>query len=214
MEAQNAVEEKQKLDPQTEFETKYRTDAGNLVKFKDIADAIPGLKKFLYVQGPDCYYIKPNASEEDVDFARYRKAEHTNDGGTLTFKQKTNKKNSVIRNEDNLDLAKHMTKAQINAVVKRLGYEFDFKIWKMCHIYEYSDATLVFYTVTDDSNKEADFIEIEVDEKTIGNLTEDEAWDIIRKYEKILEPLGITSKNRTRLSLFEMYRRKDVNKTN
>lgn len=196
--------ELEKLDPQTEFETKYKTTVDKLVIFKSVVEKLPDLKKFIYVQGPDHYYVKPDAS---VMFARYRKAEHSNDGGTLTFKQRTTDKDNVIRNEDNLDLAKNMTKDKVEANVNRLGYEFNFRIWKMCHIYKYSDATLVFYTVVDEEDKEAHFMEIEVDEDTIGNLTEDDAWDIIRKYEEILAPTGITYKNRLRQSLFDMYKK-------
>ena len=196
-----------KLDPQTEFETKYKTTAETLTTFKQVVEELPGLKKFLYVQGPDYYYIKPDSKEGEIDFARYRKAEHTSDGGTLTFKQKTNSKNNVIRKEDNLDLAKNMTKEKVEANVQRLGYKFNFSIWKMCQIYKYADATLVFYTVIDVDKKVAHFMEIEVDEDTIGELTEDDAWDIIKKYEEILAPTGITYKNRLTKSLFDMYRK-------
>jgi hypothetical protein len=38
-------------------------------------------------------------------------------------------------------------------------------------------------------------------------LTEDQAWAIIEKYEKILEPVGITAHKRLRRSLWEMYKR-------
>ena len=197
---------KEKLNPQTEFETKYNTTAEALTKFKEVVKPLPGLKKFIYVEGPDYYYVKPGCST-GIAFARYRKAEHSNDGGTLTFKEKTNDKNNIIRNEDNLDLAKNMTKDQVEAAVQRLGYEFNFKIWKMCHIYKYADATLVYYTVIDSDKKEAHFVEIEVDEETIGELTEEEAMDVIKKYEVILEPIGVQWRSRTRKSLYEMYKK-------
>ena len=74
----------------------------------------------------------------------------------------------------------------------------------MCHIYNFEDATLVFYTVKDGSKLDH-FMEIEVREDM--EFTEDQAWAIIRKWEKELEPLGITAQNRLRKSLFDMYRR-------
>jgi adenylate cyclase class IV len=63
----------------------------------------------------------------------------------------------------------------------------------------------VFYTVKDENNKLAHFVEIELDEESIHKLTLSEAMDKIRKYEKVLEPLGITHKNRLKKSLYEMY---------
>lgn len=196
--------EKSLLDPQTEFETKYRTDIAHLVLFKQLAEKLPNLKKFIYVQGPDVYYSKANSS---VAFARYRRAENMPEGGTLTFKERTTKKDNVIRNEDNLDLAKHVTKEQVKAAVNRLGYTYDFEIWKFCHIYKFQDATLVFYAVTNESKETAYFTEIEVEESTIGNYTEDEAWETIKKYEAILEVIpGITFRHRLKQSLYDMYR--------
>ena len=44
-----------------------------------------------------------------------------------------------------------------------------------------------------------------VDEDSIHKLTLSEAMDKIRKYEKVLEPLGITHRNRLTKSLYEMY---------
>lgn len=202
----------QKLDPQTEFETKYKTSADVLSEFKDIAEKLPKLKNFLYVEGPDYYYVNPNIGSA-IAFARYRRASHSKDGGTLTFKEKTSDKNNIVRYEDNLDLAKHVTKEQVEATVNRLGYEFNFKITKMCHIYKYEDATLVFYSVRDKDKKEAHFLEIEVDEDTIGNLTEDDAWLIVKKYEAALGPIGVIAQKRLRLSLFEMYSVKQPAKT-
>ena len=86
-----------------------------------------------------------------------------------------------------------------------MGYKFNFSIWKSCHIYNFKDATLVFYTVKDDNDKIDHFVEIELDEKSIHKLTYDEAMRTIRRYEDILAPLGITYRNRLSKSLYEMY---------
>jgi len=61
--------------------------------------------------------------------------------------------------------------------------------------------------IEDGKTSEQHLIEIEVDEETIHLLTEDQAWEIIRKYEKILEPTGVTPQKRLRRSLYEMYRK-------
>ena len=58
-----------------------------------------------------------------------------------------------------------------------------------------------------DNRETQHFVEIELDEEKIHKLTEDQAWAIIRQYEAVLEPLGITYRNRLNKSLFEMYYR-------
>jgi hypothetical protein len=66
-------------------------------------------------------------------------------------------------------------------------------------------TTLVFYTVRSEDNKTNHFIEIELDEDKIGTMTYDEAWDKIRHYEKLLNPIGISHSKRLTKSLYEMY---------
>jgi len=50
-------------------------------------------------------------------------------------------------------------------------------------------------------------MEIEIDEDTVSELTEDEAWNKISVYEGLLVDMGISARNRLRKSLFEMYYR-------
>jgi adenylate cyclase class IV len=73
------------------------------------------------------------------------------------------------------------------------------------------DATLVSYTVADitdgDLRSEDHFVEIEVSEEQIHTMNEGQAWAILTKYEKALEPLGITPQKRLKRSLYEMYKR-------
>jgi hypothetical protein len=38
-------------------------------------------------------------------------------------------------------------------------------------------------------------------------MTEKEAWAVIEKYEKLLEPVGINAYKRLKKSLFEIYKR-------
>lgn len=185
----------------TEFETKYRLDGNKVFEFKQIVETLDEPYDFLYVQGPDHYYTKPDGS-----FLRYRKAENDKTGrAELTMKAKfSGASHNILRKEVNLRVDKNKFNT-IEEFASMLGYTFNFKIWKMCHIYKFKDATLVFYTVRNDVGDMVHFIEIEVDENTIHKLTEDEAWDIIRKYERIFAPLGITHRHRLNKSLFEMY---------
>lgn len=195
----------EKLEELTEFETKYITEEANLIKFKKIAQNIEGLKSFVYAEGPDRYYV-PNLPVEAL-FARYRRAAHEKKPTEwLTYKKKLIENRSYKRKEPNIFVT-GTSLTDIEAALEMNGYEFNFTIYKYCHIYFYGDAVLVFYTVVDGDDKHTSFIEIEVDEQTIGKKTEEEAWDVVRKYEAFLEPLGITYRNRLQKSLFDMYRK-------
>lgn len=186
----------------TEFETKYRVDAQMQFPFKDLVETLEGLKSFVYVEGPDIYWTK---GEEN--FQRYRKAAHEKSGKAwLTNKFKTKDDNNTKRVEHNIRVD-HTPLKEIKSYVESLGFKFNFEIYKNCHIYSFEDATLVFYSVRDEAGKRDYFIEIEVDESSIHTLTEEEAWEIVKKYEKHMEPLGLKPQNRLRKSLFEMYKK-------
>ena len=232
------MENNNTLHKHTEFETKYRIEPSILTEFKRIMDGVPGLKKFLYVEGPDTYYtsnsvvakfeeflskLKGESREEFNSildstirkipaFIRYRKPSHglDNDRKEITTKYKESDKNNVNREEKNLRVD-NTPDDTIKSFIEDMGYSFNFSIWKGCHIYKYDDATVVFYSVYDTTNGRASkmdsFIEIEVEESTISNLNEKEAWGIIEKYERILSELGISPQKRLKKSLFEMYRR-------
>lgn len=190
----------------TEFETKYRVEPHLLIRFKQIVDRLPNRKKFIYVEGADDYHIK-----DETSFARYRQAAHGTDGQRceVTIKVKpVGAKNNIIRKEINwrVDIT---PKAAIEEGLKLMGYTYNFSIYKTCHIYNLDDATLVFYTVFDttggEPSKTDTFCEIEVDEELTSKLTEEQAMGIISKYEKILEPIGLSAQRRLRKSLFELY---------
>lgn len=223
----------------TEFETKYRVDPSTLTEFKRIMDTLPGLKKFIYVEGPDSYYTNEHLSKAFAAFAdslkekdrerfealiyetvgqfppfmRYRRPSHGLDGNRqeLTTKYKfSGAKNNVQREEKNIRVD-NTAEDTIKAFVTDIGYRPNFSIWKTCHIYNFEDATLVFYSVYDTTDGKAskmdNFVEIEVSEEKIDAMTEAQAWDIITKYEKALETVGLTARNRLKKSLFEMYKR-------
>jgi len=188
----------EKLSKHCEFETKYRVDGDLQWKFKTIVSELD-FKSFVYAEGPDYYYTKPDGS-----FLRYRKA-LTEKRAEVTLKEKPDGASHNIKRKEVNWRVDGNSQEDIDAGAKMMGFTFNFSIWKSCHIYRFKDATLVFYTVRDENNKTDHFIEIEVDEASIHKLTEKEAWDVVRKYETILEPLGITYKNRMSKSLYEMY---------
>ena len=190
---------KKKLDKHTEFETKYRVNGNIIFDFKKIIESIEDSCKFLYVQGPDIYFTK-----EDGSFLRYRKGEGEK-RAEITMKEKQEgSKYNIKRKEVNwrVDPTPYDT---IYEGALMQGYKYNFRIKKFCHIYIFKDACVVFYTVEDERCKLDHFIEIELNEETIHTLTEEEAWEGIKKYEKILEPLGITHRSRLMKSLYEMY---------
>lgn len=193
--------QKEKIPQYTEFESKYRVDGDQIYKFKEIVEAMGESYDFLYVQGPDYYFVR-----DDERFARYRKADNDKSGrAEVTFKLKpVGAKNNIQRKEYNWRVDK-TPYTEIAEGLEDQGYKFNFKITKFCHIYKFKDVTLVFYSVRDEKNKLDHFIEIELDEASIHHLTLDEAMEKIRKYEGVLSPLGITHRGRLTKSLFEMY---------
>ena len=196
----------EKLD-HIEFESKYRVEADLLMSFKNLVQSLPDFEEFIYAEGPDEYYIKGDL------FIRYRKEANkgNNSRAELTMKIKPDgAKNNIIREEFNVRVD-GTPKETIVKFVTTLGFKYNFTIIKSCQIYRMKDATLVFYSVvdtTDGSVKKIDhFIEIEVLEETIHTMTEDDAWNVLVKYEKALYSLGINSQKRLRKSLIDIYKK-------
>lgn len=191
----------EKLDKFVEFETKYRIEGSKIFQFKELIAKMNKTYEFAYFEGPDTYYTKPDGS-----FLRYRKGVTDKAGRSeVTLKQKrAGAVSNNIRKEVNWRVDKTPAET-IEEGAKMMGFEFNFKIYKMGHVYFFDDANLVFYTVMSDDKETQHFVEIELDEEKIHKLTEDQAWTIIRQYEAVLEPLGITYRNRLNKSLFEMY---------
>jgi len=200
------MNEEKKLD-HIEFESKYRVEHNIVLPFKMIVEKMPTFKDFVYAEGPDEYFIK------DDLFARYRKEANKgpNARAELTIKIKPEgAKNNIIREEYNVRVD-GTPRETIVKFLNALGFEYNFTVMKSCFIYHMEDATLVSYTVADitDGNfkNEDNFVEIEVSEEQIHTMTESQAWDILTKYEKALEPIGLSAQKRLKRSLFEMYKR-------
>jgi len=202
------VSEEKKLD-HIEFESKYRVAPSILMPFKMLVEKMPTFKEFVYAEGPDEYFVNDTMGL----FARYRKEAHkgANARAELTIKIKPEgAKNNIIREEYNVRVD-GTPRETIVKFVKALGFDHNFTVMKSCFIYRMTDATLVYYSVadvTDGNVKNEDyFVEIEVSEDLIHNMTEDEAWAVLTRYEKDLEGLGLSPQKRLRKSLYEMYRR-------
>lgn len=179
-----------------EIESKYSADDIKLEAFLKVIESL-SVKKKMMVSSFDDYFV--NSLN---DFIRYR---HTDDKGELTIKRKLNDRNNNERVEVNVPTSGDNLKT-ITAFVDLLGYKHNFGIFKTCQIFWFDKVDLVYYVVYDKELKELRrFIEIEALED-IEWESEDQAWEEVLKYEKLLEPLGITSKNRMRKSLFELFR--------
>jgi len=181
----------------TEFETKYKTTEDKLFPFKRLMDAQEEQSSFVYVESDDVYFVRGPVKEADR-FIRLRFANHKNiKEKFFTAKKKLNNKNSIQRIEVDLRIdptGDYLAKAREFCDI--IGYVENFRITKFCHIYNFPDAVLVYYSVIDLETQKLDhFMEIEVNEHL--KFTEDQAWDIIVKWEKVLEPLGISYLSRS-----------------
>jgi adenylate cyclase class IV len=180
----------------TEFETKYRLKSDCLYKFKAICESLTP-NDFIYAESDDKFFYR-----DDNMFVRHRSSK---DGySQLTLKKKLNDNNNINRIEYNVMLEKNYGE-ELLGMFKELGLNKTFTISKYAHIYNFNEATLAFYTVKNNDTVKH-FAEIEVNEEIIGNLTEKQAWEIIRLYEDALVPLGIKPQSRLKLSLYEMYK--------
>ena len=184
-----------------EIEVKFRVEEGKLNDWKQLVSGLEGVKEFIYVESDDLYFVKGE------EFLRYRFSNFKKDKrAELTYKAKTTDSNNIIRKEVNLRVDPN-DKSTVQAFAEMLGFYPNFKITKYVHIYKFEEVTLPFYTVIDENGKRDSFAEIEINESEIHKYTEEECWEIIRKYEDILAPLGVNAQKRLRKSLFEMYRK-------
>ena len=179
-----------------ELETKYSADDIKLEDFISLSNTLP-IKKKMMVSSYDDYFV-----DAAGNFIRYR---HHEGRGELTIKRKTSDKNNNDRIEVNVPTTGDNLKT-ISTFVGLLGYTYNFGIFKTAQIYWIDKVVLVYYVVYDKELKELRrFVEIEADED-LEWTSEAEAWDEIAKYEKLMEPLGITPKNRLKKSLFETFK--------
>lgn len=185
-----------------EIEFKYKVEEAKLNDWKQLVENLEGVKNFIYVESDDIYY-----TNSEGEFLRYRFSDNKKDKRSeLTYKVKIKEANNVIRKEINLRVDQNKPET-IEAFANSQNYHKNFKIRKYVSIYFFDDATLPWYTVIDEGGDRQTFCEIEVNEDKIHDLTKDECFDILKKYETILAPLGISPQKRLKKSLFEIYRK-------
>jgi len=180
-----------------EVEFKYDASEISLESFLSIVKTLP-VKKRLINSSFDDYFTNDND-----DAIRYR---HNEVGGELTIKRKVDKNNNFKRIEVNLPTKGDNLEA-VTEFAKLLGYKHNFGIHKTCKIYWLDKVDLVYYVVYDKELKELRrFIEIEALEDAHWESEEAALAEVI-KYEKLLEPIGISPKKRMKRSLFELFKK-------
>jgi len=178
-----------------ELEFKYAADDISMQDFIALVEKMK-IDKRLMVSSYDDYF-----TDKTNNFIRYR---YNGNAGELTIKRKTTEANNNNRIEVNLPTTGDNFPT-VEAFVGLLGYEYNFSIYKTCKIYWSDNVVLVYYIVYDkEMNESRRFIEIEADEDH-NWASEEEAHNKIVQYEKMLEPLGITPRNRMKKSLFELF---------
>lgn len=187
-----------------ELEYKYFADDIRLTNFIKLMDDLKQkyeFKGYRQASSFDIYYVKQGTLDE---FQRFR-----NDGNTpeLTKKRKIKNSNNWERIESDLPLdAKRVTDEKVAMHVGMDGYVENFKIFKVCFIYWFQDVNYVWYSVYDENMKEkGQFLEVELNKNRISSF--EEPMKILKEHETNLEFLGISSQNRLKRSLFEMFRR-------
>lgn len=179
-----------------ELETKYFADNIGMDDFVKLVQ--PLNPEWMLVSSYDDYF-----TNDKGEFIRYRYHDHM---GELTIKRKTTDTNNNNRIEVNVP-TDGKSSPSIAAFCDLLGYKMNFSIFKTCKIAFLEKIVLVYYVVYDENlNEKKRFIEVEARENYQW-ASEEEAWAEIVKYENMLTPLGISSKNRVKKSLFEIFKK-------
>jgi adenylate cyclase class IV len=181
-----------------ELEYKYKADKITVGQFVDFVSNNFDILDVLTARGHDHFF-----SKEEGSFMRYRIGGGMNDNCELTVKRKNTDKNSWNRLEIDLPLNKRTIDYEtVEEFAKFMDYSYVFTLVKLNYVIRTPGVTFAYYVVNNNDH----FIEIEVNK---GSFTsEDEALDILNRTEKRLGELGITHNNRTKKSLYEMYRGK------
>lgn len=182
-------------------EIEFKYDASD-VSLRDFNKLISGLNPVYHLNAGsyDYYYEK-----QENEFIRFRAGFKPE----LTIKVKTAKTNSFIRTELNLPLDTNKDTDDlldtVNTFCSLLSFNPKFTIYKNCHIHYFKQWNAVYYIVYDVELKEVGrFIEIEINEGYPD--TEQQAKEDLSIAEKLLAPLGITSKNRMFKNLYEIFK--------
>lgn len=180
----------------TEIEYKYKADHITVGQFVDFVSNNFEILDVLTARGYDYFFSKENDS-----FMRYRIGSGMNDNCELTIKRKSTEKNSWNRFEVDLPLNKGTISYDVvEEFAKHVGYKYSFAILKLNYVIRTPGMTFAYYIV---DGKDS-YLEIEVNKGSFAS--EEEAFHVLNSTEKKLAPLGITHSNRTKKSLYEMYK--------
>ena len=180
----------------SEVEYKYKADHISLGQFMELISTNFEVVDIVTARGTDKFYVRG-----DGEFARYRTGGGWNDNCELTIKQKTTKGNSWSRVEVDLPLNKNkVDEPTVTKFLTLMGFTYSFSLVKLNYVIRTPRMTFAYYVV---DRKDA-YLEVEANKGTFSS--EEEAFDLLNSTEKKLEKLGISYRNRTKLSLFEMYK--------
>ncbi len=179
-----------------EIEFKYDAKNIQLTDFKEFCEESGAIKKSTFF-GSDTFYFN---NESPLEFYRYRQNHVEKE---LTYKRKTDKKNSFVRTELNLQVDGATTQDFIDKFLTIRGFTRGKTIYKTAFVSEHNQYTAAYYICYDvQMNELGRFIEIEVKE---GIDSEQDKVALLNIIEKKFKVLGILPKNRLTDSLFEMY---------
>jgi hypothetical protein len=187
-----------------EIEFKYFSDDIKLSDFKKLMEKLKEKYKFQrYLQAAswDIYYIKKDSPDE---FQRFR---NDSKKPELTKKVKIKTTNNWERIESDLPLdPKRVTEEKVAFHVGLDNYTENFRIFKACFIYWFLDVNYVWYSVYDQDMKQIGrFLELELNKERLSEI--EDCSGVLKEHESNLLELGIGPQNRTKLSLFERYRK-------
>ncbi len=183
-----------------EIEFKYDASGMRLEAFHNYCKKLAPLAYNVF-SGYDHFY---NDTKDKSTFMRFRVGENFSQ---LTLKRKTAASNSFVRVEHNIQTDPGVPEDNIRALCQDLGFGYNTSIFKTAFIYKCENAVYSYYICYDVNMKQlGTFFEIEMDEDKEWNSPE-EALTLLAELERSASELGITAKNRIKLSLFEMYKK-------
>jgi hypothetical protein len=182
-----------------ELEYKYNAENVKLIDFQKLMEDL-NIVNYVDASSWDIYYTRPGEKEE---FLRYRKSPTIPE---LTRKRRVSETNVWERIEVDIPLdPKRIKEDDIKAWATLDGMMENFRIYKSCFIYFLEDINYVYYTVYDiNMHEKGRFMEVEINKHRLEELG-DRAKDVLKEGEDKLAPLGISAKNRMRLSLFDRF---------
>ena len=182
----------------SELEYKYNAED---IKLKDFKSLMSGLNIFKTkdVSSWDHYFTN---GINDEEFVRFRES----DDPELTIKRKTKQNNNWERVEVDLPIdSQRPHLSSINKFLELLGYQPKKSIYKNCFIYWLDYINFVYYIVYDENMEElGKFIEVEFNKNKLP-IHSDKVVDQLKYGQEVLTNLGLTSQNRLKKSLYEIY---------